>query len=566
MMTKRLSLILVFGLTLALTWTYVSAHSVAVQPVNGLGKCANSETACRLVGDFDHDYDIDIDDIMMVAQLWRRQEGDPGFDRRFDLHPNGVINVVDIMRVATNWGTRKHMFFGVNMFGGDINDAAVMSMAQEAEICWVMHGLSWSGVEPNPPNQNGHAYNWSVYDASFRTVYDAGMNLFVVIGSNPSWAASTSCGPIDQTPMSNFTDFVRAAVERYDGDGLDDAPGSPQVAYWAFYNEADFDPDHSGGEPGHGGCWGNNGAAYGEMLRQAYRAVKEADPYALVAFSPIAHDRFTYEARPPGYDSVYSREGPFSYLFTGDVLEHLHTNYGSEPDFPFFDAMNFHFYNDFRNAWDGPNQPYDQDLLGKQKFIRDTWLQPYGLQDLPFVVSEVGVPSAPTDDWTNRSEALSSDYLPQVFVRALAGNFRLAIYFTMRDFPDPYQYGLLASDNTPRQSYYAYDVLTDQLGGTQYDRQLSPAETGSSEIEAHKVITGDGVEMIIAWTDNGERIGRKGYPPVTRTMQFNASHFSTWTGRLRVVDKLGTEQIMGSGGAFVDVQITQDPKYISVAP
>jgi len=68
----------------------------------------------------------------------------------------------------------------------------------------------------------------------------------------------------------------------------------------------------------------------------------------------------------------------------------------------------------------------------------------------------------------------------------------------------------------------------------------------------------------VAWTDTGERIGRKGFSPLTLNVDFNASHFGgDWTGQLRVVDKLGTASIL-SGGSSITVQITQGPKYIEV--
>jgi len=60
--------------------------------------------ACDLDGDLDGDDDVDIADIMLVANRWHTAEGDPGFNPDYDLDGNGVIDIVDIMLVAVRWG------------------------------------------------------------------------------------------------------------------------------------------------------------------------------------------------------------------------------------------------------------------------------------------------------------------------------------------------------------------------------------------------------------------------------------------------------------------------------
>ncbi len=57
-----------------------------------------------LLGDFDHDCVITINDIMEVASRWRTTEADPDWDVRYDLDGDGIITIVDIMLVAVHWG------------------------------------------------------------------------------------------------------------------------------------------------------------------------------------------------------------------------------------------------------------------------------------------------------------------------------------------------------------------------------------------------------------------------------------------------------------------------------
>jgi len=54
--------------------------------------------------DFDHSGQVDANDIQAVANHWRQRAGDPGWEARFDVNSDGVINIVDIMQVSAHWG------------------------------------------------------------------------------------------------------------------------------------------------------------------------------------------------------------------------------------------------------------------------------------------------------------------------------------------------------------------------------------------------------------------------------------------------------------------------------
>jgi hypothetical protein len=58
-----------------------------------------------LVGDLDCDCDVDVADVMMVADRWRCQlEEDECYDAHCDLDGDGDIDIVDIMKVVAHWG------------------------------------------------------------------------------------------------------------------------------------------------------------------------------------------------------------------------------------------------------------------------------------------------------------------------------------------------------------------------------------------------------------------------------------------------------------------------------
>ncbi|MBM4430983.1 MAG: hypothetical protein FJ026_11655, partial [Chloroflexi bacterium] len=57
-----------------------------------------------LVGDVDCDCDVDIVDIMLVASRWGTKVGDAAYVAGYDLDGDGDIDVIDIMLVAIHWG------------------------------------------------------------------------------------------------------------------------------------------------------------------------------------------------------------------------------------------------------------------------------------------------------------------------------------------------------------------------------------------------------------------------------------------------------------------------------
>jgi hypothetical protein len=59
---------------------------------------------CKLLGDLDVNGLVNVADIMMVASKWRCQSGDDCYHERCDLDHDGDIDVVDIMLVVAHWG------------------------------------------------------------------------------------------------------------------------------------------------------------------------------------------------------------------------------------------------------------------------------------------------------------------------------------------------------------------------------------------------------------------------------------------------------------------------------
>ncbi len=387
---------------------------------------------------------------------------------------------------------------------------------------------------------------------------------------------------------------MAAAAERYDGDGVADAPGSPRVGYWEVGNEPDFAPSQAGGEGDYGSCFGDDPAAYAQYLAAAYQAVTTAAPEAQVVFGAVAYDRF-YDKT----DYLPQHRGPFRYGFVREVLGASCPTSGGG-SWPPFHALALHSYNDFRDNWDGPDGT-EPELVGKVRHLRANQLSGVcgrDLSDLPLLVSEVSLSSAPSNPYIRRSEDYQATYVGRVMVRAMAARALAAIWYVAEDYPgtdcanpDAWQlFGLLrslavveraaacpsnplpgynpATDHEPKPALAAYRAAATVLAGGRYVRQLTAAETGSAESEAHQVLLPDGRAALVAFTDHGAPLGKitggTPVPEVEHDLVVGPSVLPGWTGRVEVFDVLGSRTVLT--GETVTVRLTYRTQYLVVAP
>ncbi|MBI2894577.1 MAG: hypothetical protein HYY06_13575 [Deltaproteobacteria bacterium] len=179
--------------------------------------------------------------------------------------------------------------------------------------------LSWGTVEPGPPEGEVHDYRWTVPDGLVELWQSKGFSTITFVlgaaGSNRAAAfwgvesfpsedcdanAGASRSPLPEH-LEDYRDFVRAIVERYDGDGEDDMPGlgapvrrfeiETEAQHLGFW-QGDANPD---GEP----CPDFPGSeccrilpdgempAYAELLRAAHSAAREASEDAIIILAGL---------------------------------------------------------------------------------------------------------------------------------------------------------------------------------------------------------------------------------------------------------------------------------------
>jgi hypothetical protein len=394
--------------------------------------------------------------------------------------------------------------FGVQIYAADPGSIDRMS---EIGTAWVRLPLSWYYIEPE--NSTPENYSWSVsFEEQLAALSARHIQVILLFGDNPSWAATYLNGPIDLVDISELTEFMQAVVARYSQPPYN-------VKYWEMYNEPDNGSAWAA-EQG-AGFFGHTPEAYVDILEAVYQPIKAIDPEAKVLLGGLAYDAWPEP-------------------FVEDFLDQVLIGGGAA----YFDLMNFHYYLAFRANW----EPYGHDILGKLAYLRDK-MADYGVNK-PIVCTETGWFTNPD---AGGSDEVQSRYVVQGFVRSMTTDLYPVIWFTLLD-SDPRNWGLLDIYLNPKPSYYAYQTLTNQLSRADYVGELGSEETSSILVEAYEFATPAGHTIIVAWVDDVTTV-KLAYP----------------APQVIVVDKFGNETIVYDGDdghvdGRVQVSVGPSPVYL----
>ncbi|MBS1911801.1 MAG: hypothetical protein JST22_07430 [Bacteroidetes bacterium] len=148
-------------------------------------------------------------------------------------------------------------------------------------------GGGWNGMQASPTAP----INFSESDAWVRRIQDAGFEVVWNFQNNAPWSyaenhncidgpGSDECAP-DSSHEAAWFNYVKAIVERYDGDGVNDMPGlRVPVRYYIMHQEIYFNGQGLGdaGEAQGVGYWDDNVTDLVRLHRITWRAIHEADP------------------------------------------------------------------------------------------------------------------------------------------------------------------------------------------------------------------------------------------------------------------------------------------------
>ncbi len=341
---------------------------------------------------------------------------------------------------------------GLQLYGPTGYGRPDFALLQETQSPWVRNHIDWYVVEPEDVAPVD--YFWRTADRSLNAANHNCANMIVTIDGTPRWAATSHIhSPYRPEMEADFVQFIGAVVERYDGDGDADAPGSPVVNYWEFYNEPD------GGPSALGDGWGRHPDAYAAMLKAAYPVIKAANPKAQVVFGGIAYDNFVEDG------GIYVRD------FLERVLE--------EGGGPYFDIMNIHYYpfHAHRTTW---TKTKSSGLLEKVANVQ-ALLAKRGLNK-PLMITEVGWHSSGSTRSPSTDE-FQSRYVVQLLTQAKAAGALSIIWWTFLDATDyPFKSGVATPGYDKKPAYAVYAEAVKRIG-TAEDLRLLVEPTEEDDLE-----------------------------------------------------------------------------------
>jgi len=287
-------------------------------------------------------------------------------------------------------------------------------------------GMDWQRVEPGPGR-----YDWAATDRWLAAAARRELNVLMTVRvANPVYRARPGYLPQN---LRAYTTFLAKAVERYDGDGTDDAPGSPVVSVWQIENEVDV-PEY----------WPDSPADYAALLRASSETIEKANPRARVAIAGMM--------------------GPAGLGRYGEIMKSL----GGDRWFGVFDLhWNCVGGGNYRlqRTWHAGHVKFDAYLADAENLLDaapqrtiETWITEMSTSDS----------ANPGDDQRTQAADLVRRYVYSMR-KGVAVIFWVHVRDHARSGEHPASYfartGLVDGAGQKKLSYYSYRLMTEKLAG-----------------------------------------------------------------------------------------------------
>lgn len=327
--------------------------------------------------------------------------------------------------------------YGVQAFMWWRPDLAVrdLQLIRDMGFGWVKQGFAWRDIETNVKGE----YDWWKPDTIVQQVEDAGLDLIVRLDHQPFWAQADPGVPLNNAPpadLQDFGDFCGALASRYEG----------RIAAYQIWNEPNLTRE-----------WGNeqpDPAAYTELLRACFEAIKEADPAAIVISAGLAP---TGQTPPVAIPDTTFLQGMYD-AGAGDYFDVLGLNapgYAAPPEMSPEEADEVYNHRSF--------------TFRRVEDMRKIMVE-NGDEDKQVAILEMGWTTDEINEeysWHAVDAETQADYLVRAYQYARDNwqpwiGLMTTIYiadYTWTEENEQYWWAITLPDGTPRPAYYALQEM-----------------------------------------------------------------------------------------------------------
>ena len=314
-------------------------------------------------------------------------------------------------------------------------DDRLLQLAQEAEFDTIVQVFAWREIEPTQDQ-----FHWESADQIVAGAEFYGLDLIVRLDQHPAWASAVDLS-LNAPPdiLADYEDFVGRVAERYRG----------RIKAYIIWNEPNLAIEWGGQPP--------DPAAFVELMRAGYDAVKAADPNALVVSAGLA--------------PTNSRDA--SAL---DEREYLRAMYQAGAA-SYFDVLSAHPYS-FGLAPVAPQSDSDHPAFGRLAELRAIMAE-NGDDDKPVWITEMGWTIDPPPEQADTKVSLDQQaaYLAEA-LKIIREDWPWVELVTVWNLSipgtdDPFGgYSLLDETGAPRPALAAWR----EAAGSRAERGIAPAQ------------------------------------------------------------------------------------------
>lgn len=413
--------------------------------------------------------------------------------------------------------------------------------------------FGWHGIQP----EERGPYEWAEFDEQVKAIENIGGEILFKIWSGSTWASTVHpilglngnralpSSPIKEEYIEDFKAFVKAVVERYDGDGVKDmgweTPDDPSddLQYPHLFYQFEGEPDTfypstdctmENVKDWAWAHWCGTPKQYVELVSLFYESVKEENPDAVV-FSPstMFNDIFTRNYNSTVFDMIVNDSKNFRDEYKRNIFIRTLLNASEN-----FDVVLIQGNKDYKGflpwvTWIRKQVPDKEiwfaDAMTGYLFNNHKHSHfEYAQEELLEIALRNGDSQAideldafeTYDDLLDWALGLQAEYVMKKAVAAAAAGVRHIFFQWPLESQDPItgwvNVGLM-EDNIPqsrfvtgtrRPAFYSIQLFNEYLNGFDSVMDLNPLPLGVDPIKWTWCVqfTRDGEDIFVLWMDD----------------------------------------------------------------